>query len=210
MNDRHSTKRLTREKLTSFILCLLVAFLLWFYVMYTENPEYDQKYTDIRVELRGYSPIYEFDIEYPETIDVTFRGTNVDLAQCKSDDIVAVINFPSEFTSSGDRSVDVRFEFANDVTLTPLKDVRTTISLKEADIQTQEFSDLEVTVVGMHGSQVEGYEFKASSLPSLTVKGRTEDLNALVAKNIATVSLSADQINEIFNWENVNFRFLSI
>ena len=204
MNERQSKTKVTRENVTRFIICLLIAFLLWFYVMYTENPEYDQKYTDIRVELRGYTPSYEFDIEYPETIDVTFRGTNIDLAQCKSEDIVAVINFPNEFTS-GDRSVSVSFEFLNDVTLTPLKEVRTTLSLKDADILTQIFTDVSVNVIGHAGSQIEKYEFTPVSLPKLTVRGRAEDFDWLESHGInAAVSLSADQINEIYEKVETN------
>ncbi len=198
MNERHTVKRLTHQNVIRFFVCLLVAFFLWFYVMYTENPEYDQKYTDIRVELRGYTPDYEHDIEFPATIDAVFRGTNVDLSQCKSEDIVAVINFPTEFTSSGDRSVTVGFEFLNDVTLTPLKEVRTTLSLKDADIREEVFENVPVEVTGQAGSQVETYKFEALAVPMLTVRGRTEDLELLKKQGIkATASLSPELINDI-------------
>lgn len=198
MNESSSIKKTPRKGVLRFFICLLIAFLLWFYVMYTENPEYDQRYTDIRVELRGYTPSYEFDIEFPETIDAVFRGTNVDLAECKSDDIVAVINFPSELTSSGARSVTVSFEFLNDVTLTPLKEVRTTLSMQEADIREEVFTNIPVTVTGQEGSLIEGYDIKALSIPELTVRGRAEDLALIREQEFkATASLSYHLINDI-------------
>ena len=195
MNEHHPVKKMTHKNVLRFFVCLLIAFLLWFYVMYTESPEYDQEYTNIRVELRGYTPSYEFDIEYPETIDVTFRGTNVDLAQCDSDDIVAVIRFPSELTSSGERSVTVAFEFLNGVSLEPLKEVRTTLSLVDADIKEQVFENVRVEI---GGQKIENYEILTTAIPQLTVRGRAEDLLLLQNQGItATASLTHDHINTI-------------
>lgn len=199
MSERHTSKKMTRQAVIRFFVCLLVAFFLWFYVMYTEKPEYDQKYTDIRVELRGYTQSYEHDIDFPKTIDAVFRGTNIDLAECKSEDIVAVIHFPTEFTSSGERSVAVSFEFLSDVSLTPLKEIRTTISMTDADIREEVFLNVPIVVTGQAGTpQIENFHFEALSLPELTVRGRVEDLELLRTQGItATVELDSVLINSI-------------
>ena len=188
----------SRENILRFVLCLAVAFFLWLFVMYVENPEYEREYDDIRVEVRNAATPYDYDLVFPEKVTASFRGTSVALAGCDSEDIIAVIYLDNSiFTDK--RSVVVEYEFKDGVKLTPLEEMRLNVSYREVTMHTKEFNNVPVTVQGVDGStELANYEISAAALSSVTVKGRQEDISALQISQLKPIAiLSADDINAI-------------
>ncbi len=199
MSAREEKHRLTRKTVLRFFICLTVSFFLWLFVMYTESPEYEQTYEDIRLEVRNYHEVYEYDLIVPENVTAKFRGTNVDLAACDKDDITAVLDMGPEGIFSGTRNLVVSFEFDGETLLTPLYEVRIPVFFKEAEMKKHSLSGVSVSYVrGMAGTQIEDYTWSASFLSDLVVQGRVEDIDSLYPNDIfAYIELSTDDIHKI-------------
>ncbi len=206
MKEHITQKRLSKESVARFIGCLFVAVLLWLYVMYTEAPEYNQVYRDIPVEVRGYTPSYRYDLEYDKEISATFRGTNVELAQCGSDHIKAIVYLTDEFTDENPHFFAIQYEFSCDCQLSAVhNDARLSVTRKEAKMKTETFHNIPVSVSGMEGSLIANYdvifndfENNNNMIPQILVTGRVADINALKNGYInATIQLTTDNINDI-------------
>lgn len=189
-------KKITKSIVARFLICLCIAFVLWFYVMYTESPEYDRVYHDIRVEVRGYTDSYQYDLIYPETISVTFRGTNVDLSKCESENIVAIVDLGSDLKEGAHVFSVKEYLFSGDTKLKPLSDVRLTIRKEAVEMYSHSFENISVSVSGFENSSLKDMEFSAEAISSLTITGRQEDIEALKREGVrANVSLTADDLN---------------
>ena len=195
MSNRKLT--VTRAGVLRFVLCLASAFLLWLFVMYTESPEYDRQYDGIRVEVRNAELPYGYDLVYPETVSASFRGTNVALAGCSSDDITAVIYLDGgSFT--GTKAFVVEYEFKNDVKLKALDEKRIEVECRQANLITREFASVPVTLSGIEGTALEKYDIEISALTNIVAKGRPSDIQGLTSEAMkATVKLTAATINDI-------------
>lgn len=204
MKEHITQKRLSKESVARFIGCLFVAVLLWLYVMYTEAPEYNQVYRDIPVEVRGYTPSYRYDLEYEKKISATFRGTNVELAQCGSDHIKAIVYLTDEFTDENPHFFAIQYEFSCDCHLSAVQsDARLAVTRKEAKMKTETFRNIPVSVIGMEGSLIANYDvifndLENNMIPQILVTGRASDVDALKNGYInATIHLTTDNINDI-------------
>lgn len=89
-NKEFSTRR--PQHIIAKIVCLLLAVVLWLYVMYAEAPVYSEVYEGVNVIVNG-DPA-EWRIDDP-TISVRVYGTKMELASYTAEDIVAYI-LPSD------------------------------------------------------------------------------------------------------------------
>lgn len=115
-------KKATRiVDLIAYLLCLVVAFGIWAYVIGTENNEYEYVFTDVVVNLEGVnelkeqynlSPISGFGTE----IKITVKGLRSEIANYTSDDIFAYVDLG--FVNSADRhSLEVKVDLPGNIEL---------------------------------------------------------------------------------------------
>ena len=191
---------ITRNGVLRFFLCLAIAFVLWLFVMYTENPEYEQTYTGIEVEVLNSTEYYEYDLVVPDTITAKFRGTNVALASCSKDQITAVVDLNNSKHFDGVKSFPVSFRFEGEEVLTPLYEVRVGVSYKKAEMAERIMGGVPVEVLGMKDTAIEGFEFDAKQLSKIKIYGRAAEVNDLSFQNVrGQIKLTADDINRIVN-----------
>ena len=94
-NKEFSTRR--PQHIVAKIVCLLLAVVLWLYVMYAEAPTYEETFEDVIVTVKATegSP---WQIDDPR-LSIRVRGTKMELSTYSSEDIVAYI-LPSDHPDS--------------------------------------------------------------------------------------------------------------
>ncbi len=194
------SKKVTRGGVLRFLVCLLVAFVMWLFVMYTESPEYDREYHDIKVELRNYTADYAYDIDFLPVVNMTFRGTNLALAACDSEDIVAVVDMGGLIMNAPNtHTLPVTFEFKGETKLRELSPLYLDVTCSLANMRVAYFEDLTVNV-HTAGTELAGYTATANRITAVKVTGRAEDIAALKDDGLrAYVSPTAENVTAIVN-----------
>ncbi|MBQ8174785.1 MAG: hypothetical protein IJ009_05220 [Clostridia bacterium] len=101
------------QHIVAKIVCLLLAVIIWLYVMYVEAPLYEQVFEDVVVTVKA-SEGTPWQIDDP-TISVRVRGTKMELATYNAENVVAYI-LPSDYPdaqpldSTGFYAFPVRFQ----------------------------------------------------------------------------------------------------
>ncbi len=190
--------KLTKNGVLRFFLFVLVAFVMWLFVMYTESPEYDRKYSDIEVELRNYVEDYAYDFQFDPTVDMTFRGTNLDLADCDSEDIVAVVDMGGRVMYPHvTYTIPVTFEFKGETKLQELSSMSLNVTCTPADMVTARFENLSVDI-RTAGTKLADYDTAVNAITAVEVVGRAEDVAALKSSRLkAYISPTAQDVNDI-------------
>lgn len=150
--------RIDRKKINKvlpFVLCILIAFLVWIYVMYVNEPEYVHEFDEIPVYTRDVPARFrDCEIIVDETVAASFRGTNVDLAKCENSGITGYVSV-TRFSEPGSYDVDVTFEYPVGIELTPLESVRVRVEIKEPKMFTRYFSQIPIELTdSVNGSKL--------------------------------------------------------
>ncbi len=143
MNNKNN--RITFDRVWPFLLCVLLAFLMWLYVMYVRAPEYDRVYEDVEIKavnLPARFSDYKVEI-YDDELTATFRGTNMNLAKCGADDIVAILDL-SSITEVGLVSIPVRYSYPDGVTLTCKDEISVMVNVTAP--QSRYFTEIPVII----------------------------------------------------------------
>lgn len=85
-NKEFSTRR--PRHIIAKIVCLLLAVVLWLYVMYAEAPIYSEVYEGVTVNLVGDTTAWDID---DPTISVRVYGTKMELAAYSAENIEATV-----------------------------------------------------------------------------------------------------------------------
>jgi hypothetical protein len=135
------------NKILPFLLCILIAFLVWIYVMYVNEPEYVHEYDGISVSTRDVPTRFrDCEIIIDDTVSASFRGTNVDLAKCENGGINGYVSL-TRFSEPGIYETEVAFEYPVGVALTPIEAVKVRIEIIEPKNYTKYFNHIPVEVV---------------------------------------------------------------
>ena len=100
-----------------YLICLVLAFCIWMYVIGTENEEYEYTFTDVSVMLDG---IYELQNErglsilngYETKVSITVKGHRSDIIKYTEEDIFARVNLES-LSAAGEYSLEVIADLPN-------------------------------------------------------------------------------------------------
>ncbi len=146
-----------------FLLCIVLAFLVWLFVMYVRAPEYEREYEDIKittVNLPAKFSDYKIEV-YEDEISATFRGTNMNLAKCDMGDIVAMLDL-SSVAGVGLVSIPVTYVYPDGVALTCKDSISVLVNVTAP--QSRYFTEIPVIIEynGKRGADVlEGYILSA-------------------------------------------------
>jgi YbbR domain-containing protein len=107
-----------RNKVADFIakiVCLLLAFFLWFYASSNDNTPSEETFTSIPVKIVNHG---DFSVLKGDdvTVDVKVSGKRSVINRLRVDDIVAFVDI-SEVTEAGKHTLNIEFELPNGVTL---------------------------------------------------------------------------------------------
>lgn len=114
-------QRNKRIDLIAKIVCFIGAFILWFYVMQVESPEYQQVFSLVPVTFEGASKIgTEYGLSVysgmEKPVEVTVKGKKSDISKIKLEDIVATVDL-SSISKSGDYKLNVNVELPSNLTV---------------------------------------------------------------------------------------------
>ena len=93
-NKEFSTRR--PQHIIAKIVCLLLAVVLWLYVMYANPPIYSEVYEDVTVYVNGDTAVWAID---DPTISIRVYGTKMELSSYTAADINAYI-LPSDLADA--------------------------------------------------------------------------------------------------------------
>jgi len=114
-------KRNKRFDLIAKIICFLAAFILWFYVMQVDSPEYQKSFSYIPVNLTGKDVIesqYKLSVYsgLEHTIEVTVKGRKSEINKMNPEDIAASASL-AHITESGEYQLNIEVSLPSNLTL---------------------------------------------------------------------------------------------
>lgn len=103
------------------VICVLLAVVLWFYVVGNDTAIEEKRFSDVSVDIVGLDVLeedYELSIisGYNHTVDITLTGANSDISRLTIDKIDAFVDV-SEITAAGEYSLEIQTDLPNGVTV---------------------------------------------------------------------------------------------
>lgn len=151
-STKMKNKRASRKNhhIAAKLLCLLIALVLWIYVMDSENPDWEETFEDVPITLVNTDDI-EIDngltiySGYSNTVDITVRGRKNEISDITADDFTVTADVKS-IEAVGEYTLPVTVSLEKDAVIasqsvdsvTVLVDKKETVTL---DIKTR-YSDL--------------------------------------------------------------------
>ena len=175
-----SSKHPTRNSWLARIMCVIVASILWVYVMNEQNPITTRSFTVPLQTVHLQDDMLVKDL--PETVNVRVSGTRSQIAALRTADVKAFIDFEGASKGSNTYRVTAQVKNGEVIEITP--------SLLQLEIDTQVSKEmkLEARIVGVPHS---GITVSRMDLNPLQVKisGAEERINQ-VAKVLVMVDIS--------------------
>lgn len=116
-----SVKTEKRIDIIAKIVCFLGAFILWFYAMQVDSPDYQQVFSLVPVTATGadvignqYGLSVYSGIDNP--IEVTIKGKKSDISKIKIEDIIATVDL-SQITEAGEYKIDINVSLPSHLTV---------------------------------------------------------------------------------------------
>lgn len=111
--DEKSPKKNKLGSIISIIFCLLIAVIIWLYVMENDTTEYTREYYNVSVNVVGGDG---YKIEGELCVDVVIEGVNKDLVDIDKNDIYVTldINKIKDTISSGEAYYPVAISISSD------------------------------------------------------------------------------------------------
>lgn len=175
-----SSKHPTRNSWLARIMCVIVAFILWVYVMNEQNPITTRSFTVPLQTVHLQDDMLVKDL--PETVNVRVSGTRSQIAALRTADVKAFIDF--EGASKGHNTYRVTAQVKNGEVI----EITPSLLQLEIDTQVSKEMKLEARIVGVPHS---GITVSRMDLNPLQVKisGAEERINQ-VAKVLVMVDIS--------------------
>lgn len=111
---KEKKRRIRKEKNVDFlskIICVLIAAVIWFYVMQVDSPQYEDTFKDVEIKLSG-SEVLEKErglsvySGYGRTVDITVSGKKSVVGRYTADDIRVTADI-SGITAAGNYEVEI-------------------------------------------------------------------------------------------------------
>ena len=140
--------KLDREKINKvipFLVCVLIAFLIWTFVMYIQPQKYVHEFHDIPVYVQDVPAHFE-DCEIKlgtDKVSAEFYGTNIALAKCESGPMYGLVHI-ANFTEPGRYEADVVFYYPTGAALDCLDTVKVPVTIVAPEFYTKYFAEIPV------------------------------------------------------------------
>ena len=133
------------NKFIPFLVCLLIAFLVWTFVMYIQTPKYVHEFEDIPVYIQDVPPhldgcVIELGVD---KVSAEFYGTNIALAKCESGSLYGVVHV-AKFSEPGSYEADVVFYYPTGAALDCLDAVKVPVTIVSPAVYTKYFAKIPV------------------------------------------------------------------
>lgn len=192
-----SKPKKVEHKLLLQISSILIAIIMWFIIVYTENPTQDVTMNDIKIQYVGESGLQDAGLILLDKINlpggaITVRGSRSDLMRALKETTASVDL--THITSAGQYNLPVEYSLPSS-DLDIIKRKIPSISITVADMETK---DVPVKIIQIGGEK--NKDRIVESVPekeTMTIRGAKEDLDrincAIVSVDITTVLPDAEQ-----------------
>ena len=111
-NINEQKKASKASNIIALAVCFVIAFLVWFYVMQTESPEYQETFVRVPVAVENVSQLTSVSklsviSGWDHSVSVTVKGRKSDIAKISEKDLRLYVDV-SGFDRSGEQSVEVK------------------------------------------------------------------------------------------------------
>ncbi len=168
------------------VICLLLAFFLWYYAVSTDTVIYEDDFFEIPVEIVNdgeYSVLSGDGI----TVDVTLSGNRSTVRKLKNSDIRAYVDV-SNVTEAGEKLFDIQFKLPNGVKLE-----KSSIESVNVHLDNTVSKTVSVEAKPFNYSMSSEYTLNISKIPDIVITGPEEIVNK-VARAELPVDLNGESI----------------
>ena len=168
------------------IICLLLAFFLWYYAVSVDTVNYEEEFAEIPVEIVNKS---EYAILSGDgiTVDVTVSGNRGAVQKLKNSDIRAYVDV-SNVTEAGEKLFDIQFKLPSGVTLE-----KTSVGAVTVYLDNKASKSVSVEAKPFNYSMSSEYTLNISKIPDIVITGPEQIVNK-VARAELPVDLNGESI----------------
>lgn len=185
-----------RNKTVDFIakmVCLLLAFFLWYYASSLDTVIYDKEFTSIPVTIENASELSLLSGD-DLTVDITLSGKRNDLRKVNNSDIRAYVVIP-ENTVAGRHELEISFDIPGGVTFE-----KSSVSTVVVYVDKSITKNIPVKVSLVSFNYEKDCELRIGSIPTVAVSGPAQ-----IIETIASASLPVDMGNQLIS-KSVSYR----
>ena len=168
------------------VICLLLAFFLWYYAVSVDTVNYEEEFAEIPVEIvnKGEYAVLSGD---GITVDVTVSGNRGAVQKLKNSDIRAYVDV-SNVTEAGEKLFDIQFKLPSGVTLK-----KTSIGAVTVYLDSKASKSVSVEAKPFNYSMSSEYTLNISNIPDIVITGPEQIVNK-VARAELPVDLNGESI----------------
>ena len=101
--EQDTPKKSRRGNIIALVICIFVAIGIWAYVMYTDPAIHEKEFSGVRVTCEN----DDYNVQILDEVDVTVKGTNINITEISKSDIKVVI-LKKEIVGTGEYRVDIK------------------------------------------------------------------------------------------------------
>ena len=101
--EQDTPKKSRRGNIIALVICIFVAIGIWAYVMYTDPAIHEKEFSNVRVTCEN----DDYNVQILDEVDVTIKGTNINITEISKSDIKVVI-LKKEIVGTGEYRVDIK------------------------------------------------------------------------------------------------------
>ena len=162
------------------VICLLLAFFIWYYAVSVDTVIYEEEFSEIPVEIVNKGE-YEVLSGDGITVDVTLSGNRGAVRKLKNSDIRAYVDV-SNVTDAGEKLFDIQFKLPSGVTLE-----KASVSAVTVYLDSRASKSVSVEAKPFNYSMSSEYTLNISKIPDIVITGPEEIVN-----KVARVELPVD------------------
>ena len=168
------------------VICLLLAFFLWYYAVSVDTVNYEEEFAEIPVEIvnKGEYAVLSGD---GITVDVTVSGNRGAVQKLKNSDIRAYVDV-SNVTEAGEKLFDIQFKLPSGVTLE-----KTSVGAVTVYLDNKASKSVSVEAKPFNYSMSSEYTLNISKIPDIVITGPEQIVNK-VARAELPVDLNGESI----------------
>ena len=187
------------NKIIPFLVCVVIAFLIWTFVMYIQPQKYVHEFRDVPVYIQDIPSHFE-DCEIKlgkDKVSAEFYGTNIALAKCESGNMYGLVHI-ANFAEPGSYEADVVFYYPTGAALDCLDTVKVPVTIIAPEVHSKYFAKIPVKL-----------EYKGESTDLILKKYDISPVQAYVDAVITSVneellSLPQDKVVAYFDISDLN------
>ena len=155
------------------IICLFLAIIIWFYVVYNSAPDYEKSFEGVVVQPVNVRVLDEYNLTVSEeilsTVDVIIYGKRGDISSYSANEVKATIDFIG-ITQAGEHLLPITLELPNGASIKNYSPKNITVSVQEITEKTVPII-AKPSYVSVYDSDVTCKDYYGNVITEVTING---------------------------------------